>query len=89
MKVILYILLAIVAMFIIFALGVILVTFYRLATGKISKEEQARILANAERERAKKKQEKKSKKRSRRLCGGLSDPSTLPRPIRDAMGFPF
>ena len=61
MKVILYILLSIAALFILFCLGVILVTFYRLATGKISKEEQTRILAGVKREREAKKQEKESR----------------------------
>lgn len=73
MKAILYILLAIAALIILFVLGVMLVTFYRLATGKISKDEQARILASARRERA----ERKAKSRSRGLLHFLSYPSPL------------
>lgn len=44
MKILTYIIIAFVAVVLIFIVGVAAVTFYRLATGKISKEEQERIL---------------------------------------------
>jgi len=54
-KTILYILLAIAILVILFVLYVVIDTFYRLATGKISKDEQTRIIASVKKDRAKKK----------------------------------
>lgn len=68
-----YILLAVVAIVVVWVLGVFVVTIYRLATGKISKEEQERILDSAKRDRA----NKKEKVQSKGLFHFLSYPSPL------------
>lgn len=60
MEILIYIILAIVAVVLVFIVGVAVATFYRHATGKISKEEQERIL-EADR-RVKKKKRKQTKR---------------------------
>ena len=59
MKIILYILLALAALFLLWIAGIFIHTFYRLATGKMSKEEQDFHLRQYE----KMKKERKAKKR--------------------------
>ncbi len=59
MKILIYIVLAVLALIAVLIAGVVVVTFYRLATGRISKEEQERIL-EADR-RMKKNKRKRSK----------------------------
>lgn len=66
MKIILYILLALAALFLLWIAGVFIHTFYRLATGKMSKEEQDFHLRQYE----KMKKERKAKKRN---LSGSSD----------------
>lgn len=59
MKIILYILLALAALFLLWIAGIFIHTIYRLATGKMSKEEQDFHL----RQHEKMKKERKAKKR--------------------------
>lgn len=59
MKILLYIIIAFLAPWILFVIGVFLHTVYELATSKVSKEEQERRIATYEREKQKKKTKKK------------------------------
>ena len=70
MKIILYILLALAALFLLWIAGIFIHTFYRLATGKMSKEEQDFHLRQYE----KMKKERKAKKRK---SSSFSYPSPL------------
>lgn len=70
MKIILYILLGLVSVFLLWIAGIFIHTFYRLATGKMSKEEQDFHLRQYE----KMKKERKAKKRK---SSSFSYPSPL------------
>ena len=70
MKIILYILLGLVSVFLLWIVGIFIHTFYRLATGKMSKEEQDFHLRQYE----KMKKERKAKKRK---SSSFSYPSPL------------
>lgn len=59
MKILIYIVLAVLALIAVFFVAVFFVTFYRLATGKISKEEQERILEADERMKKNKRKQPK------------------------------
>lgn len=61
MKILIYIIFAIVAVVLVFIVGVAVVTFYRLAAGKISKEEQECILEADRRKKDNKRRRKQSK----------------------------
>lgn len=60
MKILLYIALAVLALIAVLFIGVAVVTFYRLATGRISKEEQERILEADRRMKENKRKRSKS-----------------------------
>ncbi len=76
MKVLLYIIIAIIAIVVIFVIGVFLQAIYELATGKVSKEEQERRIAVYERCKKQKRLKKQSKGRGGSLHF-LSYPSPL------------
>lgn len=63
------------------------VTLFKLLTGRMTREQLAEKLAKDE----ERKKRAKMKRRGffRRLWDSLSDPSSLPEPIRSAMGHPF
>lgn len=61
MRILLYIALAVLALIAVLFVGVVVVTFYRLATGRISKEEQERILEADKRMKENKRKRKQLK----------------------------
>ncbi len=60
MKILLYIALAVLVLIAVLFIGVVVVTFYRLATGRISREEQERILEADRRMKENKRKRSKS-----------------------------
>ncbi|MCQ2317174.1 MAG: hypothetical protein MJZ85_10955 [Bacteroidales bacterium] len=73
MKILIYMVLAVLALVAVLFIGVAVVTFYRLATGRISKEEQERIL-EADRRM---KEDKRKRSKGGDLFHFLSYPSPL------------
>ena len=80
MRILLYIIVAIIAIVVIFVIGVFLHTIYELATGKVSTEEQERRIAVYERCKKQKRLKKQAKHR------GLSSGS-YPPPLNRWYGF--
>lgn len=78
MRILLYIIVAIIAIVVILVIGVFLHTIYELATGKVSTEEQERRIAVYERCKKQKRLEKQTKRRGG-LLHFLSYPSPLNR----------